>query len=278
MRQYLGYNVLLRRIPPLIYRNHISGTTPWVHKHESLYLAPHLVKTKWQPNFQSYSTVKTPPVSWIIEECPSEHGPHFPPSYRCIWPQSEGFSSSFTSVFLRDSCSCVRCVDPSTTQKRFETADIPLEIRPESLDLRGDGSVHIKWERDIPGFENHVSVYDPSFYDRNKDLQSRLKATSNVQDRRNLWDCEIMSRKFETVDYSSYINSPTTRLSCLNNLHRYGLLFLNSVPSSLDSVAAIAKKIGPLKETLYQSSWDVKAVPSAKNVAYTSAYLGFHMV
>ncbi|KAI4183321.1 MAG: hypothetical protein L6R41_005461 [Letrouitia leprolyta] len=76
----------------------------------------------------------------------------------------------------------------------------------------------------------------------------REPSTSNVQDRRNLWDCEIMSRKFETVDYSS-----------------------------LDSVAAIAKKIGPLKETLYQSSWDVKAVPSAKNVAYTSAYLGFHM-
>lgn len=232
---------------------------------------------KWRTSCQSYSTTRTRVFPRTLEECPPKQQPYFPASYQCSWPQSEGFSYSFPSVFLRDSCSCVLCVDPSTTQKRFESADIPPDIHPASLDLRDDGSVQIKWERDIPGFDDHMSVYDPSFGDRNKDLQSRLEATSNAQDRRIPWDYKIISRKIETVDFSSYMNSPAKLFSSLEHLNQFGLLFLHSVPSRLDSVTAIAKKIGPLKETFYGSSWDVKSIPSAKNVAYTSTHLGFHM-
>lgn len=259
-------------------RNRTHVRASWVSGQEALYLALHCVNTKRQPIYKGYSTTRLQPSSWVVEERSPKQEPHLPPSYRFIWPQSEGSSYSFPSVFLRDCCSCIRCVDPSTTQKRFESADIPPDIHPDSLALRDDGSVHIKWEPDIPGFEDHVSVYDASFCRRNKDLQSRLETTSNVQDRRIPWDFQIMAHNIDTVDYNSYMNSSTTLLSSLEHLHQYGLLFVHSVPSSPNSVRAIAEKIGPLKETLYKSTWDVRSVPSAKNVAYTSAYLGFHMV
>ncbi|KAI4177964.1 MAG: hypothetical protein LQ343_000048 [Gyalolechia ehrenbergii] len=65
-----------------------------------------------------------------------------------------------------------------------------------------------------------------------------------------------MAHNIDTVDYNSYMNSSTTLLSSLEHLHQYGLLFVHSVPSSPNSVRAIAEKIGPLKETLYKSTWD----------------------
>ncbi|KAK5126959.1 hypothetical protein LTR85_008317 [Meristemomyces frigidus] len=63
----------------------------------------------------------------------------------------------------------------------------------------------------------------------------------------------------------------------LQHLHTHGLLFLTNVPESEKSVATIAERIGPVKNTFYGYTWDVRSVPEAKNVAYTSQDLGFHM-
>ena len=191
------------------------------------------------------------------------------------WPAPYG---PFNALFLRDSCSCNKCVDPSTTQKTFDTADIPPFIRPRSVDVRTDGSVHISWEPDLPGFENHVSVYDSSFGKDNELLRSRLEATSNEPYELRLWNRDTMSQHQLTVDYDSYMTNSSTLLSCLQHLRQYGLLFIESIPSATEAVTGICERIGPLKSTLYGSTWDVRSVPSAKNVAYTSSHLGFHMV
>lgn len=191
------------------------------------------------------------------------------------WPMPYG---PYNAVYLRDCCSCNKCVDPSTTQKTFDTADIPPLIRPRSVDTQVDGSVHISWEPDLPGFENHVSVYDSAFGEKNELLRSRLEATSNGPHEPMLWTADTMSEHQLTVDYDSYMNSSLTLLSCLQHLRHYGLLFVQSIPSSTEAVTRICERIGPLKNTLYGSTWDVRSVPSAKNVAYTSSHLGFHMV
>ncbi|KAL8658109.1 MAG: hypothetical protein Q9226_001259 [Calogaya cf. arnoldii] len=190
------------------------------------------------------------------------------------WKPDEG---PFDAVWLRDCCPCDRCVDPSTTQKTFDTADISPAIHPKSVDIHDDGSVHVSWKPDLPGFEYHVSVYDPSFGGKNHSLLSRLKATSNHPSEPNFWNRPTMSQHQLSVDYDSYMHSSSALLSCLQHLHIWGLLFIHSIPSSSDAVTRLAERIGPLKNTFYGSTWDVKSVPSAKNVAYTSSDLGFHM-
>ncbi|KAL8918992.1 MAG: hypothetical protein Q9208_007042 [Pyrenodesmia sp. 3 TL-2023] len=171
----------------------------------------------------------------------------------------------------------MRCVDPSTTQKTFETADIPRNIRAKHVDLRRDGSVHISWDPDVPGFETHASVYEASFGVRNKSLRSRLEATCNVPGPRVPWHGNILTRNRLSVLYEGFMNQDHVLLSSLDLLHHYGLLFISSVPPDPESVTSLARRIGPLKSTLYGPTWDVKSVPSAKNVAYTSSNLGFHM-
>ena len=193
-------------------------------------------------------------------------------------PLFDGIGSSFDAVFLRDCCSCERCVDPSTTQKTFDSADIPQNVRPKTIERRDDGSVLIRWDSDIPGFDDHMSIYESSFGENNNTLLSRLKATRNMLDPMIGWDKNDITKNQLVVEYDSYMNSSSTLLSCLRHMTQYGLFFVKSVPSDAESVTRIGNRIGPLKETLYGSTWDVRSVPSAKNVAYTSSHLGFHMV
>lgn len=241
---------------------------------------------EWQIRRLSFSDVKKQLHPVDLKALPSEHA-------QVTWPKLKGnfklspseipdqlhqTDHTFDAVFLRDSCSCERCVDPSTTQKTFDSADIPRNTRPKSLESQNDGTVRIVWEPEVPGFEGHVSMYGPSFGCMNRSLQSRLAATSNILDGSTLWDSRCMSEHHLTVDYTDYMSSSSILLSSLRHLFRFGLLFLRAVPSNTDAVSHIAKRIGPVKETLYGSTWDVRSVPSAKNVAYTSSHLGFHMV
>ncbi|KAL8712429.1 MAG: hypothetical protein Q9220_003277 [cf. Caloplaca sp. 1 TL-2023] len=145
------------------------------------------------------------------------------------------------------------------------------------MDRLDDGSVRITWQSDLPDFEGHVSTYEPSFGQQNRNLESRVAAASNLQGKPVTWDRDIMSRSQLKVEYKSYMGSDSTLLSSLRHLARFGLMFIESIPASSDAVTSIANRIGPLRNTFYGSTWDVRSVPSAKNVAYTSTHLGFHM-
>ena len=183
--------------------------------------------------------------------------------------------TKFDPVFLRDSCSCPRCIDPSTSQKLFETADIPPAICGVNVETDVDGTLYIKWANDIPGYEDHTSFYTANFLERYQDLPSRLSVSHNSMPRM-LWDRDIMARNTLIVDYESYMTSASILHNVLIQLHRFGLVFVRSVPSEIESVGHIAQRIGPLRSTFYGSTWDVKSMPLAKNVANTSRHLGFH--
>ena len=181
------------------------------------------------------------------------------------------------NIVLRDSCSCAGCVDPSTKQKLFDTASIPFEVNATQPVVHSDGSVSVTWENDIPGYENHTSTYPEKLFSSTSGFELRNKAMQNIFPH-VLWNRKAVEEKIDPVDYASYMSSSATLHEALSRLQHYGLLFISSVPSDPKSVEAIANRIGPLRHTLYGSTWDVRSVPAAKNIAYTSSYLGFHMV
>lgn len=87
----------------------------------------------------------------------------------------------------------------------------------------------------------------------------------------------IMEDKQYWVTYDDYMNNDVKLARALRNLQLYGLIFIENVPDSREMVAKLATRIGPLQNTFYGLTWDVRSVPEAKNVAYTNQHLGFHM-
>ena len=189
-------------------------------------------------------------------------------------PPSEPPGNGLPVMSLRDMCTCPRCVDPSTRQKLFVTAEIPSDIALESVKELPNG-VEIRWANDIPGAEPHISVFDKSIFDAMATTGSAKTLPPMPQ--RRLWKDYQFRAEAPDLTYEAYMQDDAVLYQALQQLHSHGLLFLKDVPESAESVIRITQRIGPLKNTFYGETWDVRSVPQAKNVAYTSQDLGFHM-
>jgi alpha-ketoglutarate-dependent taurine dioxygenase len=186
-------------------------------------------------------------------------------------------SRYFHPVSLRDACTCSQCVDPSSTQKNFQTTDIPSTIRIKSLETLGDGGeIRVRWRDDIPGFgEDHVTVFAEGALDfsgSNSVVRDRTRISGAL-----LWDTAKIKKKLEFVNFDDYMASDKSLWRALWLLSTQGLMIVRNVPESEKSVEDIALRIGSIRDSLYGRTWDVKSVPDAKNVAYTAKHLGLHM-
>ena len=176
---------------------------------------------------------------------------------------------------LRDMCTCPRCVDQSTRQKLFSTVEIPPDISLRNVTELPNG-VEIQWSNDLPGFdESHKSVFPKEIFDAMA-ARGSSKTLPSLPARR-LWTDSQFRKEVPDLTYEAYMEDDTILYKALQQLHSHGLLFLKDVPESAESVSRIVQRIGPLKNTFYGETWDVRSVPEAKNVAYTSQDLGFHM-
>ncbi|KAE8378450.1 hypothetical protein BDV26DRAFT_261721 [Aspergillus bertholletiae] len=173
---------------------------------------------------------------------------------------------------LRDSCKCPQCIDQYSKQRKFRMSDIPTDIKPRSTEW--DGSIlKVQWENDIPGFdESHTSTYT---LDELRNPAANYSYHSTGRKRKRLLWYNWFKHRF--VSYEEYMYDDKVFSSAMRNLAQTGLLFLKDIPDSRTEVEKIATRMGPLRNTFYGPTWDVRTVPEAKNVAYTNQFLGFHM-
>lgn len=190
-------------------------------------------------------------------------------------PVSKGVRQVFDNIFLRDSCSCAQCVDTSTRQKRFDSADIPSNIRIRYMTSDAHtGDVILTWKHDIPGFgPDHTTVLPYQWLKQ----APHAPVTHTYQDGKRAWGKRGISAGIKTFDYNDYMSDDKVLWELLRQLQLFGLAFIKNLPEAESSVIQTANRIGPLKNTFYGETWDVRSVSNAKNVAYTDVHLGFHM-
>jgi alpha-ketoglutarate-dependent taurine dioxygenase len=181
----------------------------------------------------------------------------------------------YLHTLLRDGCKCPQCVDQHSKQRSFRLSDIPANIKPRSAKFDGT-KLEIQWKNDIPGFDpNHTSVYHQRTL--RQPSANFQYFTSGHRRKRTLWGKPLMSQKQHWISYNDYVNDEAKFAAAMRDLASTGLLFVKDIPDSREMVEKIATRMGPLRNTFYGATWDVRTVPQAKNVAYTSQYLGFHM-
>ena len=189
---------------------------------------------------------------------------------------SETGESQWSARELRTLCSCPQCIDPSDKQLNYSFAHIPSGLRIASHDVDQDGTYTVRWQNDVPGFADHVSVF------KKRDIMSladlRVGHFRNIPARPIcLWKSDSYSIDAATIKYADFMSEETALGEVLHRLWESGLVFVSHVPREQSSVARIAERIAVLRHTFYGSTWDVKSIPKAKNVAYTSKHLGYHM-
>ena len=216
------------------------------------------------------------------------------------------------SLLVRDSCCCRLCVDPSSQQKLFQTADVPTSIAGRIDNEHGEANrasttgtdddkrvvATVSWVNDVPAYpaehrteltaEMLASMAVLSSSSSSHSTKSpTVRAPGKAKDSRIPWTAADMARAVQWFDYDTYIRSDETLFAILEALRVYGLAFIRGVPDSVlkegeqpgeaVTVESIAERIGSLRNSFYGRSWDVRSVPGATNVAYTHHYLGLHM-
>ncbi|KAH8732997.1 hypothetical protein GQ44DRAFT_821239 [Phaeosphaeriaceae sp. PMI808] len=192
----------------------------------------------------------------------------------------DGDSKIFDTVFLRDSCTCPLCRDPHSKQKLFQSSDIPVDLEGSGKTVVDDEkglSIELEWKSDIKGYgPEHRTRHSLDWLKRALNTEVELRGGVRTDDR-VLWDKQKITKNNKWVDYDSYMTQDETLFDALTHLNKYGLLFLENVPESEDSVPQLASRIGTLKDTFYGRTWDVRSKPKAENIAYTPQFLGLHM-
>ncbi|OJJ46207.1 hypothetical protein ASPZODRAFT_133210 [Penicilliopsis zonata CBS 506.65] len=179
-------------------------------------------------------------------------------------------------VQLRDACKCPTCVDQHSKQRNFRTTDIPSWIQPRTLEWK-DGSLTVQWHNDIKSYPpTHTSTYS---IDDLRALTMGIKHQDmqRIDRNRRFWTRQIMRKRQHWISYDDYMNDELKFAVAMRSLAVYGILFVKDIPESREMVEKIATRMGPLRNTFYGPTWDVRSVPKAKNVAYTNQFLGFHM-
>ncbi|RTE82754.1 hypothetical protein BHE90_002753 [Fusarium euwallaceae] len=186
----------------------------------------------------------------------------------------DGKTFNFSAVLLRDSCPCPSCVHESTNQRLFSVADIPANVKAQTVDVdSASDSVNINWENDLHG-GTHTTKLDLATL---RGFSEPPSSPTSCLPSQVLWGREPRkSLDLPDYDYDAYLKDDEVLYRVINQLRTDGLAFVTNIPGVEESLATIATRIGPIKDTFYGYTWDVRTVPQAINAAYTSHDLGFH--
>ncbi|ODV62850.1 clavaminate synthase family protein [Ascoidea rubescens DSM 1968] len=193
---------------------------------------------------------------------------------------------NFSNVFLRDSSTSPDAFDPVSGQKLFTTSSIPKDLIPaKEPEIYFDNSLNefvikINWS------DKNESVYPESFLRKYSSDENR-KSGKYYEDRVEFWNLKKLLKPHRVLyyDYISYLeNKDKAFLNSLINLNKFGLTFINNIPKDIEIgdtedpyIEKIAKKIGYIKETFWGRLFDVRSVPTPKNIAYSSKEIILHM-
>lgn len=191
---------------------------------------------------------------------------------------NDGLSSDFHYAWLRDSCRCKLCVDSKSQQKLFDTINLKLDVNPRLRHVAENGSLKIVWiEDDI----DHVSVYDPFWLHRyalgfKKDLYEKIH---DILPPTECWSPRKLEENLPELEYDYVMQTKVAAKLSLQNIHKYGILFVRNVPCVPGEVANVMNKITNIKGTRWESSIHITAGNTFRNpscIAQTEGVANLH--
>lgn len=184
------------------------------------------------------------------------------------------FSGSFHPLWLRDHCNCPKCVHPDSKQK-LHSSGIVAKMPKERVTVKqhrvANDVLQVQWQ------DGHESNFPVSWLER-RDYGRTARAKRFAERAIKLWNSRDLPIGDLQFSFANVEKGGESLCKLLSTVENYGLAFVHNLPTTpVTNVEILARQIGTIKDTFYGVSWDVKSVPGAKNIAYTSLFLGLHM-
>ena len=172
-------------------------------------------------------------------------------------------------------------MDSQTGQKLFSTHEISSKISFKECRETDNNTASITWHSDIArlnedGDHKTVLKYDLLYHQYEHAARDvSLPATIyRFWGRRKM--SELISSETNVASFEAFLSDGRTFESVLHSLAVWGLVLFRDVPHDESSIEKLGERIGPLRNTFYGRTWDVKDDPNSQNIAYTSRPLQPH--
>lgn len=163
------------------------------------------------------------------------------------WKAQDAWSK-FHYLWLRDNCSCSRCLHADISQRLLDTFEIPLDVRPSHVEIVGD-KIHVRWE------DGHVSEYPLKWLIENSYEHEGMGGLADKPWPAELWGKDIASNPPE-VECSKVMESDRELLKWMTNMERYGFCFVRRVPVTAEETRKLlVNKIGAIRNAVYGQFW-----------------------
>ncbi|KAK9476009.1 hypothetical protein V1514DRAFT_338211 [Lipomyces japonicus] len=183
-------------------------------------------------------------------------------------PWTEGVTSSFHNVWLRDSCQCEHCLHPITKQRLLDTFAIPENVRPASVEPVEQGLKIIWFNDDHESFYPwdwlHLHSYQPV-------IERRLPFI------KTFWERKDIEGKPPVVKYADVMAEGDYGVAeWTSKIQDYGVCFVEGVPATPQDTENLINRISFARNTHYGGFWDFTSDLAKNDTAYTDLALGLH--
>ena len=179
---------------------------------------------------------------------------------------SDGKKSNFNFMWLRDNCPLD--MDEDTRERTFNILEVSENIHPKKYKINPDGKLEIEWSEG-----NHTSFYDPKWLRKNC-YTLKEKYVSPYK----LWDSKLNSNlESISIGYENIMQSDEALIQWLNLLHEKGFSIVKNSPTEKKSALPLLNRISHIRETFFNTPFEVISIPKPNNLAYTSKRLVNHM-
>ncbi|RJF94758.1 DUF971 domain-containing protein [Oleomonas cavernae] len=179
---------------------------------------------------------------------------------------SDGRISPFHADWLRDNCPCADCVQRLTREQMFEIADAPTDLAVAGAVLDGNGDLNVRWS------DGHDSRYGAGWL-RASAYDEASRAERRMADAPLLWQAGAPVPRFP---YGRLMADDGALHGWLVTLRDRGLVLVDGVPTTPDTVATLARRIAFVRETNFGVIFDVASKPKPDSAAYTAVNLPPH--
>lgn len=185
---------------------------------------------------------------------------------RVVWSDDVP-ESHFPWLWLRDHGHEAATLHPVTLQRQIFTAAIPDDIRGTGARLARDGgSVLVEWP------DGTESRFPLDFLWQFRDPRPATTASPAPV---VLWDAAIAAQP-PRVPYAAIMADHRGLERWLEAVEIYGFCFADGVPPTPEDTAALARRIGYLRATIFGEFWDFTADLAKADTAYTNLELRPH--
>ena len=168
-------------------------------------------------------------------------------------------------LWLRDNCGCSECRVVQTTEKRFHIYRVDKGIRPRRISVEHAGYEHEALAIEWP--DGHRTSY------RSCDIHRLTGDQFRTCEQPRYWDAGFQLRWY---DFGLFLNDDRTAASMIEEFLSTGACLLTGAPTEPDSSEQLARRLGPLREVVFDRIHNVVVDPKGYSIAHTDLAIAPH--